>query len=110
MLLLAHIPSGTTDSLPSYGEVILDVTRRYKSIIVGILSAHTHTDGFELVRSVDFSVPLFYDTIIIIIIDSRSRWSARCFSDISISDYFQSHKPIIQSISHGQNHLPVTRL
>ena len=72
VLLLAHIPSGTADSLPSYGEVILDVTRRYKSIIVGILSAHTHTDEFELVRSVDFSITLFYDTIIIIIIiDSR---------------------------------------
>ena len=48
---MAHIPSGDSDNLPSYGEVILNITKKYKKIIVGILSAHTHNDQFELVRS-----------------------------------------------------------
>ena len=60
VLFIAHIPSGDSDNLPSYGQLILNITKRYQEIIVGMLTGHTHKDQFQLVRNKKKYCTLFF--------------------------------------------------
>ena len=67
VLFIAHIPSGDSDNLPSYGHLILNITKRYQGIIVGMLTGHTHKDQFQLVRNKK-NIVLYLESVTTIII------------------------------------------
>ena len=49
VIIIGHIPPGSHDALPAYGDTYVDLFLSFSDVIVANIVGHTHRDGFQVI-------------------------------------------------------------